>query len=231
MIYYNISVTMYEVAEAIEQGDMDDIKDQLGDLLFQEVFHGQLGKELGGFDFEAIAQGIRDRLCRHPDVFADREGKTDAQQNVQWKQFKTRDPAAKGLAEDHSVLAHTPLGMTPLIRAQELQLKCATVGFDWPEIGPVVDKIQEETQEVLDEVQASEPDQQAIEEEIGDLLFSVVNLSRHLKVDAQTALRKANRKFEGRFRKVEDVFAKRAVDLPDATLAEMEAVWQQIKHT
>ena len=222
----------YEVADAIEHGTMADIKDELGDLLFQVVFYAQLGKEQGEFDFEAIAQGISDKLIRrHPHVFANNKGKTDEQLHLQWEQVKGQERLAKGLVEDHSVLANIPVGMAPLIRAQKLQKKCAKVGFDWPELGPVVDKIQEEIQEVMDEVLAQEPDQQAIEEEIGDLLFSVVNLSRHLKVDAETALRKANRKFEGRFRKVEQVFAKRAIDLPDATLGEMEAVWQEIKHS
>jgi ATP diphosphatase len=222
----------YEVADAIEHGNMSDIKDELGDLLFQVVFYAQLGKEQGEFDFEAIAQGISDKLIRrHPHVFASSEGKTDEQLNVQWEQIKAQERAAKNIVQDYSILANIPVGMTPLIRAQKLQKRCAIVGFDWPEIAPVVDKIQEEIQEVMDEVQAHDPDQQAIEEEIGDLLFAVVNLSRHLKVDAETALRKANRKFEGRFRKVEDVFAQRSVELPDASLEEMEDVWQAIKHS
>lgn len=222
----------YEVADAIDHGSMADIKDELGDLLFQVVFYAQLGKEQGEFDFEAIAQGISNKLIRrHPHVFANSEGKTDEQLNVQWEHIKAQERAAKGIARDHSILANIPIGLTPLIRAQKLQKNCAKVGFDWPDIAPVVDKIQEEIQEVMDEVQAQEPDQQAIEEEIGDLLFSVVNLSRHLKVDAETALRKANRKFEGRFRKVEGVFTERSIELPDATLDEMEEVWQEIKHS
>jgi ATP diphosphatase len=222
----------YEVADAIEQGDMGDIKDELGDLLFQVVFYAQLGKEQGAFDFEAIAEAISDKLVRrHPHVFANSESKTDEQLNAQWDQIKAQERADKGAVDDPSVLANIPIGMSPLIRAQKLQKKCARVGFDWPDVAPVLDKVHEEIQEVMDEVQASEPDQQAIEEEIGDLLFTVVNLSRHLHVDAQTALRKANRKFEKRFRKVEGVFAQRTDKLADASLDEMEKVWQQIKHT
>jgi ATP diphosphatase len=222
----------YEVADAIEQGDMAQIKDELGDLLFQVVFYAQLGKEQGEFDFEDIAQAISDKLVRrHPHVFANSESKTDDELNAQWEQIKAQERAAKGTVDDPSVLANIPVGMPPLIRAQKLQKKCATVGFDWPDVALVLEKVHEEIQEVMEEVQASEPDQQAIEEEIGDLLFSVVNLSRHLHVDAQTALRKANRKFEKRFRKVEGVFAQRAVKLADATLDDMEKVWQQIKHT
>jgi ATP diphosphatase len=222
----------YEVADAIEKGSMADIKDELGDLLFQVVFYAQLGKEQDEFDFEAIAQTISDKLVRrHPHVFANIEGKTDEQLNLQWEQIKAQERSAKGIVDDHSILANIPLGMTPLIRAQKLQKKCSKVGFDWPEIAPVVDKIQEEIQEVMDEVNVVDSDQQAIEEEIGDLLFAVVNLSRHLKVDAETALRKANKKFEGRFRKVEEVFAERSVALSDASLDEMEEVWQLIKHS
>ena len=221
----------YEVADAIENGTMADIKDELGDLLFQVVFYAQLGKEQGEFDFEAIAQAISDKLIRrHPHVFAKSEGKTDEQLNLQWEQIKAQERQTKGIADDHSILATITPGMTALIRAQKLQTKCAKLGFDWPEISPVVDKIFEELQEVMDEVQAPVLDQQAIEEEIGDLLFSVVNLSRHLKVDAETALRKANKKFEGRFRKVEEVFADKAMPLSEASLDEMEAVWQSIKH-
>lgn len=222
----------YEVADAIDQGDMAQIKDELGDLLFQVVFYAQLGKEQGEFDFEAIAQTISDKLVRrHPHVFAHSESKTDDQLNTQWEQIKAQERAAKGGVDDPSILANIPVGLPPLIRAQKLQKKCATVGFDWPDVAPVVDKIHEEIQEVMDEVQASEPDQQAIEEEVGDLLFSVVNLSRHLQVDAQTALRKANSKFAKRFAKVEAVFAQRTVKLAEASLNEMEKVWQEIKHT
>ena len=223
----------YEVADAIEQGDMAEIKDEVGDLLFQVVFYAQLGKEQGEFDFETIAQGITEKLIRrHPHVFANGAKELSAAQlSAQWEQIKAEERLAKGQTQNPSILANIEVGMAPLTRALKLQNKCAGVGFDWPDVTPVVDKIQEEIQEVIDEVQASEPDQQAIEEEMGDLLFAVVNLSRHLHVDAETALRKANSKFEKRFAKVEAVFAQRTVKLADATLDEMEQVWQQIKHT
>ncbi len=220
----------YEVADAIDHGDMHDIKDELGDLLFQVVFYAQLGKEQGDFDFEAIAATISDKLIRrHPHVFDNQQCKTDEQLNTQWEQIKAQERAANGKLQDSSILANIPPGMAPLTRAQKLQKKCAKVGFDWTELAPVLDKIQEEIIEVMDEVNVPQPNQQAVEEEIGDLLFAVVNLSRHLKVDAETALRKANRKFEGRFRKVEGVFTERSVSLSDATLDEMEEVWQGIK--
>lgn len=221
----------YEVADAIENGNMLDIKDELGDLLFQVVFYAQLGKELGEFDFEGIAAAISDKLIRrHPHVFDHCTNKSDEQLNIQWEKIKAEERAASGKLHDHSILAHIPVGMAPLTRAQKLQKKCAKVGFDWPDVGPVVDKIQEEIIEVMDAVNVPQPNQQAIEEEIGDLLFAVVNLSRHLEVDAETALRKANNKFEHRFRNVEDVFKKQHIELSDASLEHMEAVWQEIKN-
>ena len=220
----------YEVADAIEHGSMEDIKDELGDLLFQVVFYAQLGKEQGEFDFESISAAISDKLIRrHPHVFGEQKSKTDEQLNTQWEKIKAEERADSGKLQDTSILANVPFGMAPLTRAQKLQKKCAKVGFDWPEIGPVLDKIQEEIIEVMDEVNAPQPNQQAIEEEIGDLLFAVVNLSRHLNVDAETALRKANKKFEGRFRNVENTFKNQKVELSDASLEKMEAVWQAVK--
>ena len=205
----------YEVADAIFSGDMHDIKDELGDLLFQVVFYAQLGKEQGDFDFEDIAKAISDKLIRrHPHVFDEsdeadvsegldlNEGgsdeklhKTQDELNNQWEQIKAQERASKNQELDTSTLANIPQGMTPLLRAQKLQKKCSKVGFDWTELPPVVDKIHEEIEEVLAEVNVSEPDQQAVEEEIGDLLFAVVNLARHTSVNAETALIKANRKF------------------------------------
>jgi ATP diphosphatase len=221
----------YEVADAIEHGDMHDIKDELGDLLFQVVFYAQLGKEQSEFDFESIAAAISDKLIRrHPHVFGNPLEMSDEQLNKQWEKIKAEERAASGKSQDSSLLANVPVGMAPLTRAQKLQKMCAKVGFDWPELGPVVDKIQEEIIEVMDEVNVPNPNQQAIEEEIGDLLFAVVNLSRHLNVDAETALRKANKKFEGRFRKVEHAFTKQDIELGDASLEQMEAVWQEVKN-
>lgn len=220
----------YEVADAIEQGDMDDVKDELGDLLFQVVFYAQLGKEQDEFDFEAIAKAIADKMVeRHPHVFADQSFQTQAELSANWEASKQAEKAAKGKDSDTSILANIPRGMAPLMRANKLQKKCAKVGFDWTEISSVVEKVHEEIDEVMAEVNATYPDQQAIEEEIGDLLFAVVNLSRHAKVDPETALRKASHKFEHRFRAVEDTFVQRNTSLTDVSLEEMEAVWQQVK--
>lgn len=238
IVPYTIEET-YEVADAIFSGNTQDIKDELGDLLFQIVFYAQLGKEQGDFDFEDIAKVISDKLIRrHPHVFQvsgvgagfdERTEKTQDELNQQWEQIKAQERAAKSQELDTSTLANIPQGMTPLLRAQKIQKKCSNVGFDWSELPPVVDKIHEEIEEVLAEVNASTPDQQAVEEEIGDLLFSVVNLARHTSVNAETALIKANRKFEKRFRQVEQVIEKQGLSIESANIQQMEAAWQQIK--
>jgi ATP diphosphatase len=230
----------YEVADAIFSGDMQDIKDELGDLLFQIVFYAQLGKEQGDFDFEDIAQAISDKLVRrHPHVFGlsvvdkcvnDKRPQTQDELNTQWEQIKAQERVDKNQARDTSILANIPQGMTPLLRAQKIQKKCSKVGFDWTELPPVVAKIYEEIKEVLVEVNASEPNQQAVEEEIGDLLFAVVNLARHTSVNAETALIKANRKFEKRFRQVEQVVDEQGLSMQTANMQQMEAAWQLIKN-
>ncbi|WP_416307749.1 nucleoside triphosphate pyrophosphohydrolase [Neptunicella sp. SCSIO 80796] len=220
----------YEVADAIEHGSMEDIKDELGDLLFQVVFYAQLGQEQNEFDFEAVAGAIVDKLIRrHPHVFADAEIDCEAQLNRHWDKIKQQERLSQGKASDNSVLANIPAGMAPLMRANKIQKRCAKVGFDWPELAPVVDKIHEEIDEVMQEVNQPKMDQQAVEEEMGDLLFAVVNLSRHLKVEPETALRKANHKFEQRFRAVEQHFIQRDLAIEQATLDEMEDVWQRVK--
>jgi ATP diphosphatase len=228
----------YEVADAIFSGNMQDIKDELGDLLFQIVFYAQLGKEQGDFDFEDIAQGISDKLVRrHPHVFdvsgvggvAEKHHKTQDELNNQWQQIKAQERVNKNQALDISTLANIPQGMTPLLRAQKMQKKCSKIGFDWTELPPVVAKIHEEIEEVLAEVNASEPNQQAVEEEVGDLLFAVVNLARHTSVNAETALIKANRKFEKRFRQVEKIIEKQGLSIESADMQQMEAAWQHIK--
>ena len=229
----------YEVADAIFNGDMPAIKDELGDLLFQVVFYAQLAQEQGDFDFEDIAQAISDKLVRrHPHVFADNDvgqgsdkksHKTQDALNNQWEQIKAQERASKNQALDSSTLANIPVGMTPLLRAQKIQSKCSKVGFDWTELPPVVDKIHEEIAEVLAEVNVAEPNQQAVEEEIGDLLFAVVNLARHTSVNAESALIKANQKFEKRFRQVEQVIEKQGLSMASANMQQMEAAWQQIK--
>ncbi|KXI27388.1 nucleoside triphosphate pyrophosphohydrolase [Paraglaciecola hydrolytica] len=220
----------YEVADAIVSGDMAAIKDELGDLLFQVVFYAQLAKEQNEFDFAGICEQLNSKLIRrHPHVFAQSTQLTTTELNQQWEHIKAQERAGKQQDTDASILANIPKGMAPLQRAQKIQKKCSAIGFDWSTLPPVVDKIHEEIQEVLDEVNAPQPNQQAIEEEIGDLLFAVVNLARHAKVDAETALIKANQKFEKRFRAVETILKQQGQGIEAATLEEMEAAWQTVK--
>ncbi|MEM7418435.1 MAG: nucleoside triphosphate pyrophosphohydrolase [Pseudomonadota bacterium] len=234
----------YEVADAIASGDMGDIKDELGDLLFQVVFYAQIAKEQDAFTFDDVAQSISDKLVRrHPHVFGDTtSGDTlsDASLNAQWEAIKAQEKRAKK-ATSNSILDNVPTGMPALMHAQKLQKACAKVGFDWPEVMPVLDKVREEVDEIAQEIHiASESESSeaggtlplnhnAIEEEIGDALFAMVNLSRHLKVDADTALRKASHKFAARFKGVEQLAREQGTELDSMRLEEMETLWQTVK--
>jgi len=220
----------YEVADAIDKGNMDEIRDELGDLLFQVVFYAQIAQEQSGFAFADVANSMSAKLRRrHPHIFPDKNGKTILPQKGQWEQIKAQERLSAGINRDDSILANVPLGMSPLLRAQKLQQKCAKAGFDWDALSPVLDKLQEEIEEVMAEVNAPDPSQAAIEDEIGDVLFSVVNLARHVKVDAQSALRKASTKFEQRFRLVESLVRAQGQSVKDCSLSELEAFWQQAK--
>lgn len=220
----------YEVADAIEHGDMADVKDELGDLLFQVVFYAQLGKEQNEFDFEAIAEAVSEKLIRrHPHIFGDSKVSSadDVKQN--WDLIKQQERQQTGKDSDDSALANIPRGMGPLIRAHKIQKRCAKVGFDWNNIDPVVDKIGEEVNEVLQEAGRDNVDKEALTMEVGDLFFSVVNLARHLDVDSEAALRAANNKFEKRFRKIEDGLKDVGKKTTDLTLEALEELWQQAK--
>ena len=264
----------YEVADAIANGDMHDIKDELGDLLFQVVFYAQIASESRAFTFDDVAQSISDKLVRrHPHVFANplaSEGAGDTNENVavertqlndstlnaQWDAIKAQEKQLKkqrlkqgNEAIENSILDNVPKGMPALMYAQKLQKACAKVGFDWPDAAPVIDKVREEVEEIQQELDFKQraqgalktgvvplnsgvPDnQQAIEEEIGDALFAMVNLARHCKVDADTALRNASNKFANRFKGVERLAAEQGDKLDALTLDEMEALWQQVKQT
>jgi nucleoside triphosphate diphosphatase len=219
----------YEVADAIHSGNMLHIKDEVADLLFQVVFYAQLGQEQDAFDFSTICQHLGDKLeRRHPHVFAQPQALDEGALSQQWEHIKQQERSVHE-NYDNSLLANIPPGLAPLKRAQKIQKKCANVGFDWPDLPPVVDKIHEEIAEALAEINADTPSPTAIEEEIGDLLFAVVNLARHAKVDADTALLKANRKFERRFRQVEHSIHQQGKSMQSATMAEMEAAWQLAK--
>jgi ATP diphosphatase len=213
----------YEVASAIADKDMNALPGELGDLLFQVVFHARMAQEQGLFDFGDVVQAVTTKMIRrHPHVFGGEAVKTDAAaQKDFWERLKESERAEAGQT---SLLDDVASALPALMRAEKLQRRASSVGFDWNNAHLVIDKIAEEAREVLDA-----PDQAAREEEIGDLLFVVANLARHLKVDPEAALRAANAKFTHRFRHIEMVLAERGVKPGDASLEEMEALWQEAK--
>ncbi|MCP9476586.1 nucleoside triphosphate pyrophosphohydrolase [Marisediminitalea aggregata] len=218
----------YEAVDAIERGAAADIKDELGDLLFQIVFYAQIGKEQGDFEFADIANAISDKMeRRHPHVFADADTDESAL-SAQWDAIKAQEKAETA-SPQASILSDVPTGLPALMYAQKIQKKCAKVGFDWPGIAPVLDKVTEEVDEIQAELQAEPVDSLRLEEEIGDALFAMVNLARHAKVDADAALRRASLKFAKRFSQVEQAAKLSNQQLSDMTLEELEQLWQQAK--
>jgi ATP diphosphatase len=217
----------YEVADAVARGDMADLKDELGDLLLQVVFHAQMAQEQGAFAFPDVVEAITTKLIRrHPHVFGDVRDLSPAEVKALWGQIKAQEKAGKPDRPD-GVLAGVPLGLPALTRAHKLQAKAATVGFDWNDARLVLDKIREETAEI-DEALA-EGDKAAIAEEIGDLLFVVANLARHVDADPEACLAAANRKFERRFAGIEAALAAQRRTPAESSLDELEALWQQVK--
>ncbi|HEX5079740.1 MAG TPA: nucleoside triphosphate pyrophosphohydrolase [Geminicoccaceae bacterium] len=218
----------YEVADAIARQDFDDLEGELGDLLLQVVYHAQMAKEAGRFDFERIAARIAGKMIhRHPHVFGEAEVESAAAQSIAWEDAKAAERAHKE-GGDPSILADLPLALPALMRAAKLQRRAARVGFDWPEVGPVLAKLEEEIAEVRAELAAGgSPARFA--DEVGDLLFAAVNLARHLGVDGECALRDANRKFERRFRAIERALRGAGRRPEDASLDEMEELWQAAK--
>jgi ATP diphosphatase len=229
----------YEVADAISRGDLDDLKDELGDLLLQVVFHARMAEERHAFAFPDVVQAITEKLIRrHPHVFGDVSGLSTGQVNVQWDQIKAQEKAAKAARANGTpaldstpardgALAGVSAGLPALTRALKLQQKAGKVGFDWNDPKAVLAKIREETQEIEAELENGKRDQ--IEAELGDLMFAVVNLARHLDVDSETALRATNLKFERRFGAIEDALAAQGKTPQDATLDEMDALWNTAK--
>ena len=216
----------YEVADAIERQAWDELQGELGDLLLQTVYHTQMGAEAGLFTFDSVANAIADKMvARHPHVFGDESrDKSAEQQTRDWEAIKAAERKARAA---HGVLDDVAVGLPALTRAVKLQKRAARVGFDWPHIGQVVDKIAEEAGE-LAEARASLT-QAEIEEEFGDLLFVVANLARHLDVDPETALRAANAKFTRRFKAIEAALAADGRSPEDSDLAEMDALWDAAK--
>ncbi|WP_193387532.1 nucleoside triphosphate pyrophosphohydrolase [Erwinia piriflorinigrans] len=215
----------YEAIDAINRADYDDLRGELGDLLFQVVFYAQMAQEQGHFNFDDICQTISDKLeRRHPHIFASAQDSDRAQSD--WETIKSAERAEKA---QHSALDDIPHALPALMRAHKIQKRCSSVGFDWDTLGPVLDKVHEEIDEVMHEAQQAVIDRDKLEEEIGDLLFATVNLSRHLGSKAETALQKANLKFERRFRQVEQIIAAQGLQMQQASLDQMEAAWQIVK--
>lgn len=216
----------YEVADAIERGDLSDLKEELGDLLLQVVFHSRMAEEQGAFDFDAVARAINDKMIRrHPHVFAEETYASLDHQKAGWEQLKAQERAAKGGRA--SLLDDVPVGLPGLTRAVKLSKRAATVGFVWPTVGDVIKKLHEEVGEMLAEIEAG--DLEKARQEIGDVLFVVANLARTLDVDPEDALRYTNAKFVRRFQYVEARLAERGRTPDQSDLAEMDALWDEAK--
>ena len=222
----------YEVADAIARGDLEHLKDELGDLLLQVVFHARMAEEEGRFDFGAVVEAITTKMIRrHPHVFADAEGKTAAHVKGMWEEIKAQEKAeanaARGDAPAEGALAGVPAALPALTRALKLQNKAGRVGFDWNDPRAVLAKIREEADEIEAEIEAGDTVRAGAE--VGDLLFAVVNLARHMDADPEGVLRGTNAKFERRFASIERALAARGKTPEQSTLAEMDALWDAAK--
>jgi nucleoside triphosphate diphosphatase len=217
----------FEVADAIERGDIAALRNELGDLLFQVVFHARMAEELGQFDFAAVAAGLSEKMRRrHPHVFGDAEIPDAGTQTATWETLKARERAAQ---DQPGALDGVPLNLPALARAQKLGRRAARAGFDWPDAGAVLQKVDEESAELAVALAARAHAPEAVVEELGDLLFTLANLARHLDVDAERALRRASLKFEQRFRAVEARLAARGLRPEDASPAQLEQLWNEVK--
>lgn len=215
----------YEVFDAIDHGDMDELREELGDLLFQVVFHAEMGREAGRFDFDDVVDTIVDKMTRrHPHVFGDAQVADAEAQTRAWEAQKADERADKGHA---SLLDGVARSLPALSRAEKIQRRAARAGFDWPAAGGVLDKLEEELGELRGALAGG--GEEAVRAELGDLLFTCVNLARHLDTDPELALRRANDRFERRFRAVEDTLRNEGRDPADAALEELEARWQAAK--
>ena len=219
----------YEVADAIDHGDMAHLKDELGDLLFQVVFYAQMASEQGDFDFHDIAAAITKKMIsRHPHVFGDQTGIDDAEaQTVNWEALKAEERKVKANGERHGALDDVSAGIPALMRANKLQKRAARVGFDWPDVAPVFDKFREEVAELEAELETGDADAQ--EHEVGDLLFTCVNLARKLDIDPETALRRANGRFEDRFGHIERTLWDQGRSVDDTPLEQLDQLWTEAK--
>lgn len=225
----------YEVADAIERNDLPALKEELGDLLLQVVYHAQIASEAAAFSFDDVAAAIATKMIdRHPHVFGDARIDTAEAQTVSWEARKAAERAARLNADDTSArptgtLDGVARALPALMRAEKLQKRASRVGFDWQSTGPVIDKIEEEIRELRAEIEAGKIDQTRVADELGDVLFAVTNLARHCKVDPEVALRATNDKFERRFAYIERRLAETGRLPGESSLEEMEALWQEAK--
>ncbi len=218
----------YEVADAIEQEDMDALKDELGDLLLQVVFHARIAEEDGIFDLDGVAGAICDKLVRrHPHVFGDAEVDSAEAQLKAWENYKAKE---RGTAAVASALDDVTLALPSLTRADKLQKRAARVGFDWAKASDAMAKLSEETAELERELSSGDDNKDRLLDEVGDILFTAVNISRKLDIDPETALRHANSKFECRFRRVETLLAEDGKSPENSSLEEMEKLWKYAKN-
>ncbi len=220
----------YEVADAIARNNMTDLRDELGDLLFQVVFHARVAEEAGLFGFDSVAGAIADKMeRRHPHVFGTSHVRTAAEQSAAWETHKAAERQSNPAgAAANGALDGVPLALPALLRAEKLGKRAARVGFDWPHIGGVLDKVREEIGEIESARAGNEPIER-VEHELGDLLFALAQLARHLAIDPETALRKANGRFERRFGAVESALAAQGRSPADASLEQLETLWQKAK--
>ncbi len=217
----------YEVIEAIEQNNPQDLKEELGDLLLQVVFFSQLAAEEQKFTFDDVVNNVAEKIIRrHPHVFGEKSADNEQEALQNWNAMKAEENKDKGHT---SVLDNIPHAFPALMRAEKLQKRCAKVGFDWQNIEPVIAKIEEELSELKQEINRPHLVQAQVEEELGDLLFAVVNLSRHLKCQPEESLRKANHKFERRFRAVEMKLKQQNKTVEQSSLVEMDMLWDEVK--
>ncbi len=224
----------YEVADAIARGDLDGLKDELGDLLLQVVYHARMAEEQGRFGFGDVVDAITAKMiCRHPQVFADASLRDAFETSGAWERIKAEEKAARGKTTEGSLLDDVPLALPALSRAVKLQTRAARVGFDWPSLEPVLGKAEEEIAElkaaIAESKRGARGSSAEVTEEFGDLLFVMANIARHLKLDPEAALREANAKFARRFASIEEALRAQGRSPQDATLEEMDQLWDEAK--
>ena len=226
---------VYEVLEAIEHNDFDGLSEELGDLLLHIVFHAQLGKESGKFDIDTVLHKISEKLVRrHPHVFGGESASSAEEVIKNWEAIKAQEKAAKlenRTPEQRSLLEGIPSKLPAIHEAHQISSRAARVGFDWPDVDGIFEKLQEEVRELREVIAEGDDDQRRdrLEDEIGDMLFVIVNIARYLKIDSESALKRANRKFKSRFQYMENELANQGKSVEQATLDEMESLWQKAK--